>query len=1407
MRTRLQAFLDVAIHLGADEGLRDRYAARLDERRTALVWLIEVQQQLSVEALAKELGTLGGRALPLRSGDEPLWIYSTAEADRLRLGALDDTGHLLQHVPSLSPHHDPSTLQPGERLLFALMGLPRVVSEELLRVEPERRVDVSWDELSEFVDAESFGRLFGVAFSAWAKETGRTHHPLRVQPFTTVRPIEYRTLRSLFDDAVAPAVPENAAYFGGPHGLDAGLLARLPRAARALLSLTTQPSFDEHGRWPAGQAGAFVYTILAPGDEEVFAARHRGEAHRHAAALVSILRSDEAPQVKRARLTDALHRHYRDIAHAAPAFGLLLEELDRLGALDELLAALDRIGGELAHLVVRLWLRLAPRLQQRMGAQLEIVRRHLEQFRARHRTLEYRTGDEAAIRLRSGDWIGKDRAFAEVSSTWRSDKEGARLTEPKRTQLHKAVLDELVKIFGEVAGATDRRTYQEQDLYQTALDRATKRVAVGDAVERFVLQRSIMLVDVDHTVEAGLEKYWVTYDFVEREYDGRWESIPGVAVNPFLPGGLRLVDRHIPWRVVPGGRRTRQDADEFEEFLIEWGLQETARIVEVFAAGVSLLAVGVLAVELGAVAALVSLAGGTKALLTSIVISELIYLIHAAYYDQPITLHGILLAALNGFLGAVGFRVAAFVGRLAGARLLGEVETATLGWLISGVAVEVVVRAVVGGGASAALITFTDGLVEVLLGRGEWPTLDEYLRNITYGVAIGIVVELLVGTVSVARGTVAKLRAVRAAAETRGGEPEWPDISRAEWDSAVEEALQRWELANRELLDDVTRTRVQAGLRARLRELGQALAAETRAQLLTRALGLVDVPLSSTAARGLERLGAALLPSDPILLAIVRRFGRPDQAAAFFETLGRLEPAMLARIVSTHQLEAFADSPLLAAVVHERGGEAAWALLRQSFGGRVADVEEFLVELTRLGEQARTRGLRALQKTAGQVPPRGVLLALAVAPKLTDVEIDGLAALYRQPGGAPAAEQLLSAGDPSVVRLLLGGEGLRARRGSIFEEFTPGAFDALAELLPEIKVDAENPAAAVRPLLARELDIPESELSVEPIGSGKSGATAFWVKRGGKAISVFKIFRSKQEMIDELSALRRSRAIGSDIVGGRPGVPVRVELEKTETGGTKTTTATGGMLLELAGKTVRHQLRELRALEPGPARQAAFEELEQSMERVARAQAELHSSSSGGFVSRQFKAAEVGWLEDKIRKIESTGRLTNAQLKALRDAIKPLSAEFLTADIDAAIVHGDAHLENFTVNARGQVVVIDTETLFRSVSPEGRGVAPAGTDAGRFVESIQLDGKESRTVADVSGAQRPLPLLSDNEIALLQRRFLDSYVQAARGQRGVDVAVRFYQVNYELIQLRGAALSGLDTAPALARIHLLLEAP
>ena len=332
------------------------------------------------------------------------------------------------------------------------------------------------------------------------------------------------------------------------------------------------------------------------------------------------------------------------------------------------------------------------------------------------------------------------------------------------------------------------------------------------------------------------------------------------------------------------------------------------------------------------------------------------------------------------------------------------------------------------------------------------------------------------------------------------------------------------------------------------------------------------------------------------------------------------------------------------------------------------------------------------------------------------------------------------------------------------------AAEEIMARLPEAGIDASDPVPGIRRYLARELGLQAGALEISPIGGGLSGAHVFSVRHHGELLGIFKIFRDHNEMLRELSSLKRLADL--ELQSMKP-VGITAPARHGNTG--------AAFMQPAQGDFVSTGISRVSAAS-GNAREVEMGRLCRNIDRVARAIAELHdAAASGALVSDSMKQSEIHWLRmrwEAISKQTPNGRAAPAVPENLSSSIGArldlICDEFADARIPATMAHGDAHGGNFSVAPDGRVNVIDVETMWRSVDPSGHGIAPAATDTGRFFEWLMIEA-----------LRRGLTI---SEAGQIQRAFADAYHasshMAAANAKGAAAAQRFYQVNFDTIVLR-----------------------
>gem|GEM_PF-6914664 len=191
--------------------------------------------------------------------------------------------------------------------------------------------------------------------------------------------------------------------------------------------------------------------------------------------------------------------------------------------------------------------------------------------------------------------------------------------------------------------------------------------------------------------------------------------------------------------------------------------------------------------------------------------------------------------------------------------------------------------------------------------------------------------------------------------------------------------------------------------------------------------------------------------------------------------------------------------------------------------------------------------------------------------------------------------------------------------------------------------------------------------------------------------------------------------------------------------------------------------------------------------------AEMHRTmASGDKVSAEYKKNELHWFKQRWQHIRRNKHVGHKQVAEIEAQLDALYKDFMNAEVDATVAHGDAHAGNFSVADKGNKVgVIDVETMFRSIGKDGKGIGSGAIDVGRFMESLRTFGTEMG--------------LMPAEIAQIQQDYYRAYRTLRRGDAKTadfEVATKFYRANMDTIAVAGA-LRGGDLKIALRNLQSL----
>ena len=450
--------------------------------------------------------------------------------------------------------------------------------------------------------------------------------------------------------------------------------------------------------------------------------------------------------------------------------------------------------------------------------------------------------------------------FGEVDSDYITTKDAKRLKPAKADALRAALVREHKAMAGELFKGVASGDYDGDRFAREALGRALPKEGLADEdFEKITIERSMRLLEVLLLQHDALPQYNVRFEFVERIKGSgdKWVKV---------------------------GTEVLESADDFSVRLIAWELGRVGELYQTAGMAITIVGLAVVAWEAGLVAILVDAAGGTAAVLVSIGISELLYVYQIIFHDAELTLRGVLEAALDGYLMALGFKWGAGLGRW-GAKAIGATTTrrVVLGWFT-----ERLIAGTVGGGTSAVMEKFAHESISWVAGEGSLSGITEYLKTLGVGAATGIVMEFTVQPVMHAALTEAG-SAISSAAElaklvrSKG----WGAI---EWSAAVTEALSNLRAAFASAVDDAAAKGWAQTLGNRLAEVSEQLGASTLAR---RVLELSGARFSRQATEGLERFLVATGSATPgRAVAIANAFARnPAETVTFFEVLATLDTA------------------------------------------------------------------------------------------------------------------------------------------------------------------------------------------------------------------------------------------------------------------------------------------------------------------------------------------------------------------------------------------------------------------------------------------------------------------------------------------------------------------------------------
>jgi hypothetical protein len=879
---------------------RALYEDEAEVERWVAVWVVEVHEPTTLAALLPRLNERARELLGGRSGRTMMAAVTVDDADVTLLATFDSAGEIAR-LPLMRPTNarrvsgngGSTRLLRRARLVWAGMEVPDITPSTLLEAGPAATVRVPLAEASRTLDPAVFAARHGFPWQLVLDEAGT--RPVRVDllPMRTRRAVAELAVdfagRTLLSEAGLPdpdpgvVVDKWVSYPDNPDVPDA-VRDLVTAWGTGLPALPPPPATPARRAAPAAgptaAAGALVVAIGAhlPFDAETLGAAWLRPVGRTLSTEVRALVARESRDLGwRAELDAFFSRRLGAPPESRPPGGTpweyALDELVATGDLGRVIEVVQRwrSGDTLVNL-------LAHSRATRHAGRPEIVAlfERLTRRWTDVRANTYRAGDATAAgtvdidrdedqRLTVGV-PGRD-VMGRISSAFILERSARDLTPAAATRFRDALEVERSTLMARLARGEDPREISPETFLRDVVASACERAHLtDDDFTSVTIQSSLRLVGVEYTPMYDLPMWTVRLERVERrEGETTWTTV---------------------------GEQLSRSADEFEAAIAYMRLGKAGEFYQ--ALGLAITVVGGIAVawSAGLVGALVAAAGGARMVIGSILISELIYVVRVVFFDARLSVEGFLMAAVEGYLGALGFRA----GALLAAPLRRWIGGETVRRVWTGVIVEKLTVGIVGGSASAALVRFARDLVEVAIHDGQISGWRTYVREMAIGAAIGVIAEFSVAPVMRAIGSGG--RYARTVVGDLVDQLRAEGYTLSQFGAAATEALAAMHTSATLFAGDIATSVLTGEFGARVGQVFSAWAASATARHV---LELSGAQFTRQAVRGLEIFLTAA--DQPASAEAARRLaatfaGRPQAAVHLMEVLATLEPAQARHLMT-----------------------------------------------------------------------------------------------------------------------------------------------------------------------------------------------------------------------------------------------------------------------------------------------------------------------------------------------------------------------------------------------------------------------------------------------------------------------------------------------------------------------------
>ena len=455
------------------------------------------------------------------------------------------------------------------------------------------------------------------------------------------------------------------------------------------------------------------------------------------------------------------------------------------------------------------------------------------------------------------------------------------------------------------------------------------------------------------------------------------------------------------WQDDVASRAWRSDS-QFSLDLFWLSFSQTADVVTTAATVVAVAAVVVVAWEAGAIAALVRAGGGAVQVFASIAISEAIYLLT----HERWTLRGLLVAGIEGYLGALGFKAFAPVG----AAVAGRIGMDTFRQLV--------IRWMVRHGTTGALTgvvtgpagVFADDLIRIAQeGGGRFSGLNRYLTSAAIGLVVGAVAEIAGSALLAPIFRTADTTTLHSLDEVVG-RAMGAGVTPTQWTAHLTGALSKMRGWARGVLDDAIADGMMVTLRQRIRGAIEHYRIGWNLMIQRQVVEFANQPLTQAGVNGLETLLRSTqgrLDNDA-MLGLLRHVARePVRIPSWLSFVGGLNDDVVRGLATGGQLRELAEAPAALVLANRRTSAEVVSLLGQRFNNTIADLETFSTRLNALEQTVADNVLDLLRTRSASVSPES-LIRIAEAGGLDNEAVAGLVRLM-QLGDRVQVERLLTA--------------------------------------------------------------------------------------------------------------------------------------------------------------------------------------------------------------------------------------------------------------------------------------------------------------------------------------------------------------------------------------------------------------